>query len=455
MSNPRRRDLIGQVRVTAISPTTRNAEVKIMKSFNMVRIVMFALAVAVAAQGDWAAGAADRTAGAPTGVEIGRRPLQPYDAKILPGFDPALKAVTVLPSPGEAPKVTREGKGWLEVYADGRRVLRLKGTPYEMGYQHGKLLAADVRRMCNTILMTVGMVETVRTGEAFIETLRKIYARTKPHIPAEYIEEGRGLAEGAGLPHETIMLANIFPERFHCSGFALWGKATADGKLYHGRILDYMNEIGLQDVAVVTVYEPEGAIPWVNIGYAGFLGSVTGMNAEKVAIGEMGGRGEGKWDGMPMSYLLRHTLEHAKTLDEALKSYQKTPRTCEYYYVVSDGKIPSARGLAATPEKLEIVRPGEAHKLLPHQVKDGVLLSAGDRYKRLALRAQAHYGSFDAAESLALMRRPVAMESCLHAVLFCPTDGRFWVANASHDKKPASEEPYREYNLFEMLKAGR
>lgn len=420
-----------------------------------MRVFLWAALAWVAAP--WTGSAAEiQPAAEKAGVcAIGHHPLKPYDSKILPGFDPALKAVTVLPSPKAAPTVTREGKGWLETWADGRRVLHLKGTPYEMGYQHGKLLAADVRRMCNTILMTVGMVETLRSGEAFIETLRKIYARTKPHIPAEYIEEGRGLAEGAGLPHETIMLANILPERFHCSGFALWGKATADGKLYHGRILDYMNEIGLQDVAVVIVYEPDGAIPWVNIGYAGFLGSVTGMNAEKIAIGEMGGRGEGKWDGMPMSYLLRHTLEHARTLEEALKSYQDAPRTCEYYYVVSDGKIPSARGLAATPEKLEIVGPGEAHKLLPHPVQDGVLLSAGDRYKRLAMRAQAHYGAFDAAEALALMRRPVAMESCLHAVLFCPTDGRFWVANASHDKKPASEEAYREYSLPEMLKAER
>ena len=381
------------------------------------------------------------------------QPLKDYK-KLLPDFDPSLTPVKVLPAAGQG-KITREGKGWLEVTPDGRRILHLKGEPYEMGYQHGKLLAGEVRQMSVIILQVVGVVETLRAKEPFVERLRKIYACAKPHIPAEYIEEARGLAAGAGLPEETISLLNIFPELFHCSGFALWGNATADGKLYHGRILDYMNEIGLQLHAVVIVSEPKGKIPWVNVGYAGLLGSVTGMNAQKVAIGEMGGAGQGKWDGMPMTFLVRRALEESKTLDEALKIFKETPRTCEYYYVVSDGKIPSARGLAATPEKLDMIGPGEAHPRLPDPVKEGVLLSAGDRYKRLVMRTEANYGRFAAPEALALMRRPVAMQSCLHAVLFCPTDGRFWVANSTADRQPASEQPYAAYNLFELLKAAK
>ena len=46
--------------------------------------------------------------------------------------------------------------------------------------------------------------------------------------------------------------------------------------------------------------EREGARRIVNVSYAGFIGSVTGMNEKQVAIGEMGGGGQGKWDGTPM-----------------------------------------------------------------------------------------------------------------------------------------------------------
>jgi len=157
---------------------------------------------------------------------------------------------------------------------------------------------------------------------------------------------------------------------------------------------------------------------------------------------------------MPMSYLVRRALENSKTLDAALKIFRTTPRTCEYYYVVSDSKIPSARGLKATPEKLETIGPGEAHPQLPYPIEDGVLMSATDRYNRLVMRVQANYGRFGAAQCLALMRRPVAMQSCTHAALFCPIDGRFWVANASADRQPASEQPYAEYRLSDLFKGG-
>ena len=39
----------------------------------------------------------------------------------------------------------------------------------------------------------------------------------------------------------------------NCSGFALFGSATKGGKLYHGRVLDYMTTIGLQDAATTFI----------------------------------------------------------------------------------------------------------------------------------------------------------------------------------------------------------
>jgi hypothetical protein len=49
------------------------------------------------------------------------------------------------------------------------------------------------------------------------------------------------------------------------------------------------------------------------------------------------------------------------------------------------------------------------------------------------------------------MDRPVAMKSNLHSVLFETTSTRFWVANASKEGKPASEQPYHAFQLSELL----
>jgi hypothetical protein len=266
----------------------------------------------------------------------------------------------------------------------------------------------------------------------------------------EYVQEMDALAFAAGLEKEEVRLANYFPELFHCSGFALFGEATAGGRMYHGRILDYLRGAGLEQNAVVMVMQPANGHAWVNISYAGFVGSVTAMNEKQIAIGEMGGRGEGNWDGKPMAQLVREVMERAATLDEAVDIMRKSRRTCEYYYVISDGKSRRAVGIAATPKKFETIRAGQAHPQLPHAVKDAVLMSAGDRYEKLVERVKQSHGRVDANAARDLMRRPVAMNSNIHSVLFAPETLDFWVANAD-SQNVASEARWTHYNLRELL----
>jgi len=43
----------------------------------------------------------------------------------------------------------------------------------------------------------------------------------------KYLREMDAMAAAAGLPREEVRMANLFPELFHCSGFAIYGDATA------------------------------------------------------------------------------------------------------------------------------------------------------------------------------------------------------------------------------------
>ncbi len=344
----------------------------------------------------------------------------------------------------------RWGQGLL-TYVNGNRVLIAKGTHRELGEAHGALLKPEIRKLVDATLYTINWVYTLEKGHWFLDDLRSAYHREAPFIPEKYQDEMKGLARTSGISLEEIRLTNVFPALFHCSGFALFGDATVNGKLYHGRILDYITELGLQYYPVVMIFKPDSGYAFANVSFAGFIGSVTGINEKQVTFGEMGGGGEGNWDGMPMAFLMREGMERASTLEEALTIFRTTPRTCEYYYVISDGKGPDARGLATTPEKFEVIKPGQYHPLLPEPVKDAVLMSAGDRYKKLAERVKAEYGRVDAQKAIRLMDRPVAMKAALHAVLFAPQTLEFWVANAG-PHTPAPMEPYTHYNMMELLK---
>lgn len=354
------------------------------------------------------------------------------------------------PSTGERKVLAVAGKGRLEMH-DGTRVLFLTGTPEEMGDQHGKLVGKDARHLVSRLLYGVGVGSSFAKGSWFFGTIEDCQKRIHPHVDGRYLREMDALAAAADMEKEEVRLANFFPELFHCSGFALTGSATQGGRIYHGRILDYMKGVGLEQNALVMVIQPDQGNAWVNIGYAGFLGSVTGMNAKHISIGEMGGRGEGSWDGKPMAQLVREVMEKASTLDEAVDIMRKGPRTCEYYYVISDGKSRKAVGVKATHDLFEVVELGQAHPQLDTPVQDTVLLSAGDRYRELVKRVQSGWGKFDDASARDLMTRPVCMTSNIQSVLFAPDTLDFWVAVADSENV-ASHARYTRYNLGSLLK---
>ncbi|MCI0747238.1 MAG: C45 family autoproteolytic acyltransferase/hydrolase [Verrucomicrobia subdivision 3 bacterium] len=350
---------------------------------------------------------------------------------------------------GERRVVAVEGDGRLEII-DGTRVLFLSGSPDEMGRQQGALMKKQIRNLVDRILYGVGVGSSFAKGKWFFREIEQAQQRLAPHMRPEYVEEMDAMAFASGIEKEEVRLANYFPELFHCSGFALFGDATASGRMFHGRVLDYLRGVGLEQNAVVIVAKPDKGNAWVNVSYAGFVGSVTAMNEKHVAIGEMGGRGEGNWDGKPMAQLVREVMERANTIDEAVEIMRKGPRTCEYYYVISDGKSRRAVGIAATPTRFETVWAGQSHPQLPHAIKDAVLLSADQRYLKLVERVKEKYGRIDAEAARDLMKQPVAMTSNIHSVLFAPDTLDFWVANAD-SKNVASDTRWTHYNLKELL----
>ena len=333
---------------------------------------------------------------------------------------------------------------------EGKTILLVAGTPEQMGTAHGKLLGAKAKKLTERVLYVVGGVDTIHGDRWFLDRMAEIQRRTLPHMPERFLAECDAASKAAGISQRDGRYANLFPERFHCSGVAVRGKASKDGRVYHARVLDYMRDINLQGAAIVAVFMPKGYHKWMSLGYAGFLGTVTAMNERGLAVGEMGGRGEGDWDGMPMSFLLRDIMERASTVEEALEIFRKTPRTCEYYYVLSD-KSRNLAAIRATPGELTVLRPGQQHDMLPLVPEDTVLASGGDRAKVLSQRLQEHYGKIDAKRMQQIIKRPVAMTSNLHDAVFAPESLDMWFADAGKHT-PACDEPYVRVNLGELIR---
>ncbi len=328
-------------------------------------------------------------------------------------------------------------------------ILIMAGTPEEMGRQHGELFKNEIKRTYDCLRLVAGGYMMMK-NDWFYDRIDEVQKRTAHVLPERYLNELDAMSDAAGLTHAQGRQIGFFPELFHCSGIAARGKATTNGQVVHVRVLDYMKDIGLQNMALIQVFLPDGFNPWISVGFAGFNGTVTAMNAKGLAMGEMGGEGEGDWDGLPMSYLMRKIMEECDTVQQAKKLIEETPLTCEYYYVLSDATGDMVAVETKAGKTPVFVKPGEKHPLLLEAFEDVAWITAPQRQKALCERVHKYYGKIDAETMKEVIKRPVAMSSNLHDAIFLPQSLDMHFAYAS-DTVIGCDNTYHKVNLKELI----
>ena len=345
-------------------------------------------------------------------------------------------------------------------------VLYVAGTWYEMGFEQGRLLAPQVRatiqdveagalKLLPKVMRDTGML-TEREKRDIVDTLLdKAWEKMEPFTPREDMEEMAGLAAGSGVPLKTIHRMHAIPDvgETSCSALVAKGSATRDGHVYQLRILDYGANFNLQRRPLITVYRPDGVNAFINIGWIGFVGVISGMNDKGVALSEMGfGNPPGETlDGEPMPFLLKNILRYADTADQGATLVRAARRTNSYVYFIGDrhgnavGMITSAqRCLAYQVNERETLEVG--NQTLP-QFRD--VIYAGHYEKKQAELVRQMEGTFD-VPVIQEMARQIAMKSNLQTVIYDLTAGKIWVANRK-DNIRAADRPYVEFDVNEAF----
>ncbi len=348
-------------------------------------------------------------------------------------------------------------------------VLYVTGTPYEMGYEHGQLLASQVRGTIRDVeagankflpkAMRESKLLTKRDEKEIIdEFLDRAWHLMARYAPQEDLEEMRGLADGSGLPLDVIHRMHAIPDtgETSCSGLVAKGSATRDGHVYQLRILDYGANFNLQRRPLITVYQPttKNANPYVSIGWIGFVGVISGVNEKGVALSEMGfGNPPGETlAGEPMPFLLKNVLRYANTAEEGAAIIRAARRTNSYVYFLGDkhnspiGMITSAQHCVAYSandrDTLEV-----GNKKLP-QFHDVVY---GGHYEdKQAQLVRDMQGKVD-VDSIKELARQIAMKSNLQTVIYDLTADKIWVANRKENVR-AADRSYVEFSLADAWK---
>jgi hypothetical protein len=214
------------------------------------------------------------------------------------------------------------GAGELRIHESGVPVLTVEGRPYEMGYQHGRLLAPQIAMLYDRYL-------SVFAGR-FGYDLR-LSRKMEHHIPRHFQDEIRGLGDGSGVGYERALVAACFLDLHKiaaCSTFLVHSQSSAedDGELVMGRNLDFPS-LGLAHHSSMLIrFRPEGRREHVSVTWPGFVGTLSGMNRDGLALAMMLIYGHTRHDrvnGIPFPIHYRQVLEECGTTGEAVERLRR------------------------------------------------------------------------------------------------------------------------------------
>lgn len=241
------------------------------------------------------------------------------------------------------------------------KLVRLYGTPYEMGYQHGELLRKEI----------LEGAEFIQNSSLWILMDWAVYSgfldRAWKYSYDDVIDECRGIeaaVPGGITADQCLVLAygEVIVEFFDgghpvsCSQFAAVGSATEDGKLLHGRNLDWEALSFIEENPVVFYREPRGKLAYLSLGFPGNVAPYSGMNEAgiSVASNEATAVSDVSPDGRGHVQMIRQILSNASSLEEAEAFLRAQTHTTAEILMVSDAMAGKAAVFEMTASKMGV-----------------------------------------------------------------------------------------------------
>ena len=229
-------------------------------------------------------------------------------------------------------------------------LIDISGTPRERGRQYGEQAAVRIKRGIDHYSAQL------ESSKLTWDDIRDITARFEPTIASfdpNYVDEMRGIAEGAGVDYAGIVLLNARTELLKlaqrrekgepapddpdgCTGLVVLPQAAASGRLIHAQNWDW--KVECTETAVILRIQNDNGPDILTFTEAGVLARF-GFNSVGISI--TGNYLECERDyrrlGVPLALIRRKVLEQTQ-LALAMRSVYATPKSASNNIIVSHAK---------------------------------------------------------------------------------------------------------------------
>jgi isopenicillin-N N-acyltransferase-like protein len=284
-------------------------------------------------------------------------------------------------------------------------------------------------------------------------------AESAPFINYNIYDEMRGLSDATGIDYNQIVRIHLIGEitRGSCSLYGAFKSATLNGKTLQLRALDWDLGAGLQDFPTVTIYHPADpslGVPFANVGWAGWIGVLTGMSSNKLGISEIGVSypddtfGDETFVGIPFIFLERQIVQYGTSVFNAMDMIKNANRTCRLILGVADGNARTARMVQYSHSIVRFFDPEDLEPLAWwHPRLNDTVYNGMDwvcpYYQHLMYRQLSALHGRLTPENTASNVTAVVGTGDLHIGIFDLTDDVLFVANARGANQTGGRRAYQ------------
>ncbi len=286
-------------------------------------------------------------------------------------------------------------KGVLK-FRNGIKVLKVEGSPYIRGFQHGYILAHEIKKVVPEVLDAAAAVIAKTIHCSFNEAKERMDIGVKaatPFFPEELKEEMLGISDGVkktgitGIDFSAICLWNtmydqwcIYAHPKHwdpyrpgtraeyrgglpgtfvlggcgCSSFSAWGEAAGgDGSLIFGKNMDNLNLPGILESRILLIVNPDKGFSHACMTHPGMVGIDGGFNEKGISMmTQYNPSVHETMEGCGIGILSRTVLNSAASINDAHEVFIKNPRCTGIAYHVADAKERDASVIEVSSENI-------------------------------------------------------------------------------------------------------
>jgi isopenicillin-N N-acyltransferase-like protein len=321
-------------------------------------------------------------------------------------------------------------------WAGSMPALHLEGSPHQIGERHGRACGSWIRLIADYYWQVLRDPPCTIPHCDILDGIREIEALIVEYTGQAYLEEMRGIADGAGLTYDDVLVVNCAYDlmvsrsdpavraaqfaRFErvaprCSSFIAWGRATERAKLICTHNDDGPRYPGQFQVAKIV--RPEEGLAFISPSMVGRLGQHSMMNSKGLLVVgtalDNGTKRKAEGTGLPLSVIFRFITQHCSTTAEAVRTLASFPLMVAGNFVFADPNR-DVELIQATPHFSVSVGPDPqkdylhvTNHALVEEIKPYLSLrptgSTHYRYQTLGMDLDAEYGHINAQVAKRIM----------------------------------------------------